>query len=315
MRRILRYLGTLIGAFWFYFGSAPGFELVMQTPWWKLLIFVVLGCLMFPTPPAMDIRGWQEINSLNGASWSLMWEYVANIFYALIIRRLPTVMLGVIVAMSAFLTLDLALNWDVFSLLEQRQWALYTVIGGFGLTPDQIYIGVCRLIYPFFGGLLLYRLSKLRIRLPHGGMLWCSVAIATALCMPCIGGDEHPWLNGLYCALVILLLFPAIVATGAGSPLVGKRTTALCKFLGLISYPLYITHYPMIYVQMNWAAQHTDAPLGTHIWVAVSIFVASIAVAYASVIVWDLPIRAWLSARFLHRKRQADTVAAVEKAV
>lgn len=168
MRRILRYLGTLIGAFWFYFGSAPGFELVMQTPWWKLLIFVVLGCLMFPTPPAMDIRGWQEINSLNGASWSLMWEYVANIFYALIIRRLPTVMLGVIVAMSAFLTLDLALNWDVFSLIEQRQWALYTVIGGFGLTPDQIYIGVCRLIYPFFGGLLLYRLSKLRIRLPHG---------------------------------------------------------------------------------------------------------------------------------------------------
>ncbi len=66
---------------------------------------------------------------------------------------------------------------------------------------------------------------------------------------------------------------------------------------------------------MNWAAQHTDAPLGTHIWVAVSIFVASIAVAYASVKVWDLPIRAWLSARFLHRKRQADTVAAVEKAV
>ncbi|MGM9821553.1 MAG: acyltransferase family protein [Muribaculaceae bacterium] len=90
-RRLIRLqpmviLGTLICAFWFYFGSAPGFELVMQTPWWKLLIFVVLGCLMFPTPPAMDIRGWQEINSLNGASWSLVWEYVANIFYALIIQ-------------------------------------------------------------------------------------------------------------------------------------------------------------------------------------------------------------------------------------
>lgn len=66
-------------------------------------------------------------------------------------------------------------------------------------------------------------------------------------------------------------------------------------------FSLYITHYPMIYVQMNWAARHPDAPLGTHIWVAVSIFIASIAVAYASVKVYDLPMRAWLSERFIHR--------------
>ena len=36
-RRLIRLqpmviLGTLIGAFWFYFSAAPGFELVMQTP-------------------------------------------------------------------------------------------------------------------------------------------------------------------------------------------------------------------------------------------------------------------------------------------
>lgn len=66
----------------------------------------------------------------------------------------------------------------------------------------------------------------------------------------------------------------------------------------MISYPLYITHYPMIYVQMNWAAQHADAPIGTHIWVAVSIFIASIAIAYASVKVYDIPIRAWLTQKF-----------------
>lgn len=79
---------------------------------------------------------------------------------------------------------------------------------------------------------------------------------------------------------------------GAGSPLKGARTTAVCKFLGLISYPLYITHYPMIYVQMEWAARHADAPLSIHIWVAVSIFIASLAIAYTSVKVYDLPVRA-----------------------
>ena len=307
-RRLIRLqpmvvLGSLIGAFWFYFSGAPGFELVMQTPWWKLLLILVLGCIMFPTPPSMDIRGWQEINSLNGAQWSLMWEYVANIIYALLIRRFGKILLIIFVTLSAWLTIDLSLNIDMTGLLEARSYAKYTVIGGFGLTPDQIYIGICRLLYPFFGGLLLYRMSKWRICLKSGGMLWCSLAVAATLVVPHVGGDSQEWINGLYCAVIILFVYPLIVATGAGSELKGRRTTALCKFLGLISYPLYITHYPMIYVQMNWAAQHADAPLGTHIWVAVSIFIASLAVAYASVKVYDIPVRDWLAKRFASPRR------------
>lgn len=311
-RRLIRLqpmviLGTLIGAFWFYFGGAPGFELVMQTPWWKLLLVTVLGCLMIPTPPSMDVRGWQEVNSLNGAVWSLMWEYIANILYALFIRRIGTKMLAVLVVLSSFLTIDLALNIDVFSLLGAMSGAEYTVIGGFCLTSDQIYIGVCRLLYPFLCGLLLYRLGNWRIRINRGGMFWCSLVVAVVLVIPHIGGDTRPWLNGVYCAIAILFVFPAVVAAGAGSPLTGKKTTAVCKFLGRISYPLYITHYPMIYVQMNWAARHADAPLGTHIWVASAIFAASIAIAYACVKVYDEPVRNWLSDRFLSggRRRSA----------
>ena len=306
-RRLIRLqpmviLGTLIGAFWFYFGAAPGFELVMQTPWWKLFLIMVLGCIMFPTPPSMDIRGWKEINSLNGAQWSLLWEYVANIIYALVVRRFSRGVLAAMVLLSALLTIDLAMNIDMTALLQVREYARYTVIGGFGLTPDQIYIGICRLLYPFFGGLLLYRMDKWRINIRRGGMLWCSLAVVVTLVLPHIGGQTNAWANGVYCALVILFIYPAIVAAGAGSPLTGHRTTAVCKFLGMISYPLYITHYPMIYVQMNWAARHADAPLGTHVWVAVSILIASIAIAYASVKVYDIPVRAWLSEKFLHRR-------------
>ena len=305
-RRLIRLqpmviLGSLIGAFWFYFGGAPGFELVMQTPWWKLLLILVLACIMFPTPPSMDIRGWQEVNSLNGAAWSLMWEYVANFLYATFVRHFSIKVLAVFVVLSAFLTIDLALNLDTFQLLEIRSYAKFTVIGGFGLTPDQIYIGICRLLYPFFGGLLLYRLTNWRICITRGGMFWCSLAVVITLVIPNIGGDSHQWINGVYCAAIILFVYPAIVAAGAGSPLKGRRTTAVCKFLGMISYPLYITHYPMIYVQMNWAAQHADAPLGTHIWVAVSIFIASLAIAYASVKVYDIPVREWLTRKILHK--------------
>ena len=299
-RRLIRLqpmviLGTLIGAFWYYFSDAPAFELVAQTPWWKLLLIMILGSIMFPTPPSMDIRGWKEINSLNGAQWSLLWEYIANIFYALIVRRFSKVVLGVFVFLSAFLTIDLAMNIDATGLLAVRDYAKYTVIGGFGLTPDQIYIGVCRLLYPFFCGLLLYRLGKLRINLKRGAMTWCSLAVAVTLVVPNIGGESHQWLNGLYCAAVILFVYPAIVAAGAGSPLKGRRTTAVCKFLGEISYPLYITHYPLVYMQMAWAADNPDAPLSTHIFVSVSVFIMSVGLAWACLKLYDLPVREWLT--------------------
>lgn len=297
-------LGTIIGAFWFYFGDAPFFEYVMQTPWWKLLLCIVLGCIMFPTPPSMDIRGWQEINSLNGAQWSLLWEYIGNILYATIIRQFNIIVLAIFVGLSAVLTVLLALNIDIFGLLEGRTDVAYTMIGGFGLTPDQIYIGLTRLFFPFFGGLLLYRTGK-RINMGKYGFLWTSLILAAVLVMPHIGGDRPNIANGLYNVAAILLIFPLIVGAGAGSPLKGKKTIATCKFLGAISYPLYITHYPMIYVQMNWAARHPDAPLGTHIWVAVSIFIASIAVAYASLKLYDEPVREWLKNKFLKSRNKS----------
>lgn len=289
--------GTLIGAGLFYFSDAPMFGLVMQTAWWKMLLIALLGCLMLPTPPSMDIRGWSEINSLNGASWSLMWEYIANILYALFVRRFSKLMLGIFVALSALLTIDIAFNIDTFGLLEARSWAKYTVIGGFGLSPDQLYIGISRLLYPFFAGLLISRIGKL-IKV-KAGFWWCSLLIAAILVIPHIGGEEHLWIDGAYNAIAILFLFPLIVTMGAGSSVTGNRSVAICKFLGEISYPLYITHYPLIYVQMNWAARHQDAPLGTHICVAVAIFLFAIAIAYACLKLYDEPVREWLKHHFL----------------
>ncbi|MDE6702166.1 MAG: hypothetical protein K2K00_00635 [Muribaculaceae bacterium] len=72
----------------------------------------------------------------------------------------------------------------------------------------------------------------------------------------------------------------------------------------MISYPLNITHYPMIYTQMNWFTQHTDAPIGTYIWVAVCIFIVSISVANTSVKTYDIPVLEWLSEKFLAGRRK-----------
>ena len=47
-------------------------------------------------------------------------------------------------------------------------------------------------------------------------------------------------------------------------------------------------------MQMSWARSHADAPLAQHIFVAVCIFLLSIAVAYGAFRLYDLPVREWL---------------------
>ena len=314
-RRLIRLhpmlvMGTLIGAVWFYFGDAPGFEKVAETPVWLFLVCVVMGCLMLPTPPQMDIRGWQEMNSLNGAVWSLFWEYIANIIYALFIRRFSRTMLCVFVAFSALLTINFGMNLQLIGqFIEADVWGQilpidintnYTFVGGFGLQPQQLLIGATRLLYPFFVGLLISRLmyGKPNANPYRHGFLICSLAVIIVLCMPRIGGETDGWQNGLYETLSILIIFPLIVALGAKSRAQGKRAFAWCKFLGDISYPLYVTHYPLIYLQMKWAATHSQVPLEQHISVAVLLFIFAVAVAYASLKLYDLPVREWLKKKW-----------------
>ena len=121
--------------------------------------------------------------------------------------------------------------------------------------------------------------------------------ILVLLCMPWMGigttGDAR-WTNGLYEAFCIIVCFPLIVAIGAGSSVKGGKSAAIVRFLGEISFPLYITHYPLIYMQMAWADHHKDAPLGTHIFVAVSILALAILLAYGAYRLYDLPVREWL---------------------
>ena len=299
-RRLIRLhpmviFGTLFGALMFYFGSCTDFPLINQTPWYMVLLVMFWCFTMIPLPNTMDIRGWAETNPLNGPTWSLQWEYIANILYALVIRRLSKVALAICVAVFAVMTVILCLNIDVTGFLEARNWASYTVVGGWSTTPDQLQVGLTRLLYPFFCGLLISRVGKL-IKV-KAGFWWCSLMIIVLFCMPWMGlgtEGESRWTNGLYEAICILVCFPLIVAMGAGSSVTGSKSSAINKFLGEISYPIYITHYPLIYMQMSWVDSHKDAPLGTHIFVSVCIFVLAILVAYGAYRLYDLPVREWL---------------------
>ena len=303
--------GTLIGAALFFFAGAA-FPETLKTPFWKFALCLVMGLLMIPCPNSLDIRGWSELNSFNGPQWSLTFEYIGNILYAFVFRHLPKIALAILCVICAFFTLDLTMGWDVFGFFPDGPH--YTVIGGWSLTPDQLYIGFTRLLYPFICGLLISRIlpglrseanpsgSPIHLK---GGFWWCSLALIVLFSIPCIGGKTGVP-DGIYQAVCILLVFPLIVLAGSGSVTTHKKSTAICKWLGDLSYPLYITHYPIMYLQMSWVAEHPDAPLWMHISVNIGVVFLSIVLAWGVLKIYDEPFREWLKEHWL-KKPQVTT--------
>ena len=76
----------------------------------------------------------------------------------------------------------------------------------------------------------------------------------------------------------------------------------MSKFLGDISYPLYITHYPLLYIYTAWVGDN-KIPLGVEglAWGAVLV-ISSITLAYACLKLYDEPVREWLKNKFLISK-------------
>jgi peptidoglycan/LPS O-acetylase OafA/YrhL len=153
-------------------------------------------------------------------------------------------------------------------------------------------------MYPFFAGLLLSRSAKL-IHIKNA-FLWCSLLIIAVLSIPRIGGSTHLWMNGLYEALIIIFIFPLIVYIGASGNVKGKYANGLCKFLGDISYPIYIIHYPLIYIYTTWVRDNKVSlregwPFGS------LVFISAIIIAYICLKFYDEPVRSWLKRKILSK--------------
>jgi peptidoglycan/LPS O-acetylase OafA/YrhL len=300
-RRLIRLqpmvvMGSIIGAMFYYTQASSIFPLIdiNITPVWKVIVFMVLGGLMIPVWPAVEIRGWTETYPLNGPAWSLFYEYIANILYAIGVRKFPKWALTVLV----FLSGCLLVHWLVFGPNGDA-------IGGWALDPTQLHVGFARLMYPFFSGLLLFRISKLT-QIKHA-FIWCSLLVIVALSLPRFGGEQQLWMNGLYESMVILFVFPLIIYLGASSTLANTFQKRACKFLGDISYPIYITHYPLIYLYTGWVYDNKPSIENRIIFGAV-VFVAALLIAYACLKLYDEPVRKWLQQKFMPKSKSMETV-------
>jgi len=292
-RRLIRLqpmviMGMIIGAALFYFqASDTVFPQIAGTPIWKVIVVMLIGFTLIPLPPSADIRGWGEMHSLNGPAWSLFFEYIANILYAVVFRRFSNKVLSIFVLVFA----AMVVNYTVFGTKGD-------VIGGWSLNLEQLNVGFTRLLYPFFAGILLSRLGKL---IHIKGAFWvCSILITIVLALPRFGDENTLWMNGLYESFCIILIFPLIVAIGAGGEIKNAFSLKICKILGDISYPIYITHYPLIYWFTAWVIDNKVTMEDGYL-VGIGVVVTSIVIAYLCLKLYDEPVRNWLQNKFQKR--------------
>lgn len=176
-----------------------------------VMVAMLLNLFLIPAVPGTgpEVRGNGEMYPLNGPSWSLFFEYIGNILYALFIRRLSTKALTILVVIAG---IGLA-SFSIFNLSGNYHlgvgWSMidYNLIGGF-----------LRMLFAFSIGLLMSRIFKpVHIK----GAFWiCSVATLVLLSMPYVGGHTSQWMNGIYDAICTILIFPLLVYLGAS----GKTT-------------------------------------------------------------------------------------------
>lgn len=269
--------GMCLGLVAFYSGESSLFPLIEKTPFSHLILVFIWGCTLLPLPVSFDVRGWGEMHPLNGPAWSLFFEYLANFLYAMVLRRISVVILALLTLFSAGALLEQ-------TLLEPRG----DVVGGWSLEPGQFRIGLVRLAFPFLCGMLLKRAFK-PISLPKP--LWLSACLLLLiLATPRIGGSEQTWQNGLFESYAILIAFPFILLIATGNQTISDQEEKVCHFLGGISYPLYITHYPAIYLLSAWTFEN-QIPLQQGWPVAMGTGLSCLIVALLSHFYLDLPIR------------------------
>jgi peptidoglycan/LPS O-acetylase OafA/YrhL len=226
-------------------------------PW----LTVVADAIPFP---ALWVRAFPIFSfPYNPPAWSLFWELVVNLPFALLAPRLSTRMLLIVTA----------------ALIAAR-FGYMAWVGPLSTADPSAALRA----FPFFAlGMLTHRLYHsgwLRPG-PWIGALAAPVLIATLL-LPSIR------FGSIFFPLLYFVAFPLIIAGGAGR---APRFPRICAFLGGMSYPLYVLHLPVLSGLIQLLGPQAGAMAAIEpllcfliVWLAWRFY--------------DEPLRAWLRRRF-----------------
>jgi peptidoglycan/LPS O-acetylase OafA/YrhL len=205
---------------------------------------------------------------VNAAMWSMFFEFAVNALYSSRFGRLGNRNLAIFVAISGFALIPMAIWGGPYDRI------------GFA-SPTSFLLGFVRATYPFWAGVLLFRVVPLHV-MPKLPIVIIGAALTSLLLAPV----NSPTYN----LLLVLAVFPAIVALGA-SAAVGNRLRHACSWLGRLSYPLYLIHIPVFRIANRAADRIHVSPWA----LIVGGSILSVIAADVLLVAFDEPVRKWLS--------------------
>lgn len=247
------------------------------------VVATITGLLILPSPT------WQsqgDIIPLNFPGWSLFFELLINLLFAMNWRRLTNRVLLFIIGCSA---LVLVVGFRVGAQFGGEGWG-------------NVFWGLPRISFSFFLGLLINRRPTRTVR--HSNQAWLVLLVPGVLL----------WLSPphgeLLDAGLVFFGFPLLLLW---STTVQPHKLGLFTTLGGVSYPVYVLHVPILSVLWRLLLFTGHTPADAAPWLG-GIYLAGVVVlAMAADRYYDRAMRAWLLdrlARFPSRARRlvaADT--------
>ncbi|MCR4030792.1 MULTISPECIES: acyltransferase family protein [Flavobacterium] len=262
--------GSILGLLAFLFDPFGGHLELYSTG--KIILTFICSLFLIPFPVIED-RGF-NLFSFNAPAWSLFWEYIANIVYALVLCKIRKNFLVVLTLISAVAICYVGYNSG-------------NLLGGW--SGPTFWDGCARISYSFLAGLLIYRSNCIiKNKLGFAGL---TVLLLLAFIMP------FSKLNWIAEPLVVLFYFPLLISLGAGAVL-KPGLEKICIFSGKISYPLYMTHYAFLWMFGNYYTNYKPQTSQLVLIVTASV-VLLVGFAYLVMVIYDIPLR-----NFLNKKRK-----------
>lgn len=272
-------IGSVLGLLTFLFD--PYRNLYAIYGFKETALLFITSTFLIPYPVVSE--RYFNLFNLNAPSWSLFWEYVANMVYATILFKATKKVLAPLVLLTAVGLFYISFNSG-------------NLLGGW--SGGTFFDGLARISFSFLMGMLILRSNWIiKNKL---GLLGMSTLLLLAFLTP----HNNQW-NWLVDPLIVVLYFPLIVSLGAGASLAGNHHK-INKFSGDISYPLYMIHYPFMWVFANYVVA-VEPSITQLSWIIPISTILLIGLAYLVTIFLDFPIRRYFTDRLKTKiKRQQN---------
>jgi len=265
--------GSVLGLLEYIF--SPFNNGVHASGWGNIILSFICHLFLIPADLLQNRGG--GIFPLNTPAWSLSTEYIANIFYALVLIRLSKKLLLVFLAASAV--------WLVY-VAKTRGWLIM------GWEIQFYFDGWARTAFSFTAGLTIYRFNLVIKNRIHVMVL---LALLVGIFM--FPHADNDWLRE---CLLVMVASPLLIALAAGTTTTGWARS-FCIFTGRLSYPLYMTHICIVWSFGNYFMEHK--PAGVQLLAVVLVLLLIIfSLAYMVMRFYDEPVRKYLVNKWTRKK-------------